>query len=97
MCLYFYFPKDTAIQKMKELFNISTTTDECRLWVYGCEKNYNGENTMNFCALITDLDDESWDKELDNDDNVRIRYICSIVYFLFVLGVPYINVRNKKS
>ena len=93
MCLYLYFPKDTTIQKMRELFNISTINDECRLWVYGCLKSI-----VNICVLITGhLDDESWDKELKDDDNVRIRYIHSIVYFLFVLGVPYINVRNKKS
>ena len=91
MCLYFYFPKDTTIQKMRELFNIST--DECRLWVYECVKN-----AINYCTLVTaDLNDESWDKELDDDDDVRMKYIHSIVYFLFVLGVPYIDVRNKKS
>ena len=93
MCLYLYFPKGTVVQKMRELFNISTTTDKCRLWVYGCMKNI-----VNICVLITeDLNDESRYEELEDDDTVRIRYIHSIVYFLFVLGVPYINVRNKKS
>ena len=93
MCLYLYFPKGTVVQKMRELFNISTTTDECRLWVYGCVKS-----TVNTCVLITgDLNDESRYEELEDDDTVRIRYIHSIVYSLFVLGVPYINVRNKKS
>ena len=93
MCLYLYFPKDTAYQKMRELFNISTTTDECRLWVYVCV-----ENTLNFCALITgDVNDEFRHKELEDDDTVRIRYIHGIVYYLFVLGGPYIDVRNKKS
>ena len=93
MCLYLYFPKDTAYQKMRELFNISTTTDECRLWAYGCVMNI-----TNICTLITgDLDRKSTHKELKDGDTVRIRYIHSIVYFLFVLGDPYINVRNKKS
>ena len=93
MFLYIYFPKGTAYQKMRELFNISATTDECRLWEYGCVKN-----TINFCALITgDLDRKSTHKKLKRGDTVRIRYIHSIVYFLFVLGGPYIDVRNTKS
>ena len=89
MCLCLYFPKDTAYQKMRELFNISTTPDECRLWVYECVKS---EVSTVFVLITGDLDDE-----LKDDDNVSIRYIHSIVYFLFVLAVPYTNVRNKKS
>ena len=93
MCLYLYFPKGTTYQKMSELFNISTTTDECRLWVYGYVKNI-----VNYYVLIKgDLHGKLGDKELKDDANVRIRYIHSIVYFLFVLGGPNIDVRNKKS
>lgn len=93
MCFYLYFPKDTIVQKIRELFNISTTTDECRLWIYGCAKKI-----VKTCLLIArDFDSVLGDKELVYDDVVRIRYIHSIIYFLFVLGGPYINVRNKKS
>ena len=84
MCFNLYFPKDTIVQKMREFFNLSTTTDECRLWIYRCEKNI-----VNTCVLIArDFDSVLEDKELEYDDIVRIRCIHSIIYFLFVLGGP---------
>ena len=93
MCFYLYFPKDTIVQKMRELFNISTTTGECRLWIYGCIKNI-----INMCLLTTgDLHSIQGDKALEDYGFVRIRCIHSIVYFLFVLDISDINVRSKKS
>ena len=53
---------------------------------------------MNICLLETrDLDSAPEDEVLEGDNFVRIRYIHSIVYLLFVLDITDINVRSKKS
>ena len=77
---------------MKELFNVSTN-HECRLWLYG-----NVEQILSVSVLLSDLETMSdEDSSIRDDDTVRIRYIYTSLYLLFVLGIPYLHVRSKKS
>ena len=76
---------------MKELFNVSTN-HECRLWLYG-----NVKQILSASMLLTDLETISEEDSSIRDDVVRIRYIYTSLYLLFVLGNPYLHVRSKKS